>query len=86
MKSYFAPLFVFGLGLFFFAVPELAAVLLGGLFVSIGILYGWLVHRFRIFSKVVSEDRFSDFERDMFNQGGPGIKTFSSVVVKRFDA
>jgi hypothetical protein len=85
MRSYFTPLFVFAIGLLFFALPELAAALLGGLFVSIGIIYAWLVHRFRVFNKYTNEDRFSSFEKDVFKQGQPGIKTFTSIVVRRFE-
>ena len=86
MRAYLTPLFVFSTGLLFFALPELAALLLGGLFVSLGILYAWMVHRFRSFNSVINEDRFSGFEREVYTQGGPGIKTFTSVVVKRFES
>jgi hypothetical protein len=84
-RGYLPASIIFSLGLLFYALPEFAALLLGTAFVSIGIVYAWLTHRFNMFNRYASERRFTSFEEDIFRSGRPGVKTFTSVVVKRFD-
>jgi hypothetical protein len=87
IKQYSGPLWFLGFALVIFNFPVLAAILLGGLFLSISVFWGLMVYRFRQFQNTASTQtaQWRDFERNIYESGGPSFRNISVRVFRTDD-
>jgi hypothetical protein len=81
LKKYSTPLTFIGMALVFITFPLIAAFILSGLFLFIGIIWGWMIYRFHQYNQNQDIHVYRDFERDIYQNGGPSLK---NVTVKIF--
>lgn len=82
MKAYLPSIVMTLMAFLFFAVPELAAILLGGGLISIAIIYGWFTFRYQKYIKNAQQFKTTQFEEEIFRNGAPTFKTISVRVFR----
>lgn len=84
MKVYLPSIIMALVAFLFFAVPELAAVILGGGLLSLAIIYGWFTYRYYRYVREAQNFKGTHFEEEIFQKGAPTFKTISVKIFKEY--
>lgn len=84
MKVYLPSVIMALIAFLFFAVPELAALILGGALLCLAIVYAWFTYRYYRYVKEAQSFRGTQFEEEIFQKGAPTFKTISVKIFKEY--
>lgn len=82
MRVYLPSVIMTLIAFLFFAVPELAAVILGGGLLSLAIIFAWFTYRYNKYMRERTSFRTTAFEEEIFQKGAPTFKTISVKIFK----